>query len=184
MADIHYHIQFHSPWHCGSGLSAGADLDALVVKDKEGLPFIPGKTIKGLLREAVEDYVGFSGECDEATVMQCFGRMGADRPDDMRTGEAFFTNAQLEPKERESIIAYHLQKFLYRAKASTKIDEDGITDDHTLRRIEVVVPCTLEGDIIGVDEKMVPIISKAMGLVKRMGLNRNRGLGRCTFTTK
>ena len=36
--DLHYQIQFHTDWHCGSGLAAGADLDALVVKDKEDLP--------------------------------------------------------------------------------------------------------------------------------------------------
>ena len=30
----HYSIEFHSYWHCGSGLSAGADVDSLPVKDK------------------------------------------------------------------------------------------------------------------------------------------------------
>lgn len=43
MMDIKYSIQFHTDWHCGSGLAAGADVDALVVKDKDGLPFVPGK---------------------------------------------------------------------------------------------------------------------------------------------
>ena len=52
---IKYKIEFHTDWHCGSGLAAGADVDALVVKDKNGMPFIPGKTIKGLVREAVEE---------------------------------------------------------------------------------------------------------------------------------
>ena len=53
--DITYNIDFFSEWHCGSGLSGGATTDALLIKDKHNLPFIPGKTIKGLLREAVED---------------------------------------------------------------------------------------------------------------------------------
>ncbi len=34
---INYTITFYSPWHCGSGLSAGADVDALVVKDENGI---------------------------------------------------------------------------------------------------------------------------------------------------
>ena len=50
MQTLTYQIQFHSYWHCGSGLAAGAGVDALVVKDANGLPFVPGKTIKGLLR--------------------------------------------------------------------------------------------------------------------------------------
>lgn len=61
--DIHYSIKFHTDWHCGSGLAAGADVDALVVKDKNRLPFIPGKTIKGLVREAMCDIIGFRQGC-------------------------------------------------------------------------------------------------------------------------
>jgi len=57
--NIHYKIEFFTDWHCGSGLSSGADLDLLVIKDKDKLPFIPGKTIKGLVREAVEEIHGF-----------------------------------------------------------------------------------------------------------------------------
>ena len=52
MSTIKYEIEFFSNWHCGSGLAAGADVDALVIKDQEGLPYIPGRTLKGLLREA------------------------------------------------------------------------------------------------------------------------------------
>ncbi|MDE6805090.1 MAG: hypothetical protein K2J29_10705, partial [Muribaculaceae bacterium] len=57
--DIRYRIEFFSDWHCGSGLSAGADVDALVIKDDCGLPFVPGKTVKGLVREAMEDILTF-----------------------------------------------------------------------------------------------------------------------------
>ncbi len=49
MKDLTIKIEFFSPWHCGSGPSAGADADSLVIKDINGLPFIPGKTIKGLI---------------------------------------------------------------------------------------------------------------------------------------
>ncbi len=54
MKTIHYQIQFFSYWHVGSGLSGGAYADLLVNKTKENLPFIPGRTLKGLLREAGE----------------------------------------------------------------------------------------------------------------------------------
>lgn len=52
--NIHYKITFHTYWHCGSGLASGADADLLVIKDKDGLPYVPGKTIKGLIKEAVD----------------------------------------------------------------------------------------------------------------------------------
>ena len=33
MKNLKYSIQFYTNWHCGSGQAAGADVDALVVKD-------------------------------------------------------------------------------------------------------------------------------------------------------
>ena len=51
---IRYTIEFYSDWHCGSGLASGAEADAVVIKDRDGLPYVPGKTIKGLVREAFE----------------------------------------------------------------------------------------------------------------------------------
>jgi CRISPR/Cas system CSM-associated protein Csm3 (group 7 of RAMP superfamily) len=181
MADIRYKIIFHSPWHCGSGLSAGADLDALVVKDKDELPYIPGKTLKGLIREAVEDYVSFAALDKEKDIEKAFGHKVADEVDDIVRGEAFFTNGELAKDERDVIVKMKLQNHLYNAKSSTRIDKDGIADDHSLRRIETVVPCTLYAEIHDIDSHFAVIVAKAMGLIKRIGVNRNRGLGRCTF---
>lgn len=75
---IDYHIEFFSQWHCGSGLSAGADIDLLVIKDKEGMPFIPGKTLKGLIREAVENLIHYQGQSKDS-VEQVFGKEGECR---------------------------------------------------------------------------------------------------------
>lgn len=181
MADIKYKIIFHSPWHCGSGLSAGADLDALVIKDKNGLPYIPGKTLKGLIREAVEDYVTFTGLSKEKEIEKAFGHKVANAADDIVRGDAFFTNGELSAEEKDAIVKMKLQKHLYKAKSSTRIDENGIADDHSLRRVETVVPCTLYAEIHDIGPDFAEIIGKAMGLIKRIGVNRNRGLGRCTF---
>ena len=49
MNELNYKIEFFSEWHCGSGLSAGADIDALAIKDSDGLPYIPGKTLRLLM---------------------------------------------------------------------------------------------------------------------------------------
>lgn len=182
MSDIHYKIEFHSLWHCGSGLSAGADIDTLVIKDKNGLPFIPGKTLKGIIREAVEDYVSFTKTCSETEVERAFGQSSADNSLNIIKGEAFFSNATLDEDEQKIIISQNLEKQLYDTIASTAIDEKGIAEDHSLRRKQVVIPCTLYATIQFVDESLVPIISQALGLVKRMGVNRNRGLGRCTLS--
>jgi len=181
MKRIEYDITFYSAWHCGSGLSAGADLDTLVIKDKDGLPFIPGKTMKGLIREAVEDYSGFRKDCDDAAIERLFGK-GADK--DHVMGTAFFTNAQLSDEERNAIVSEHLQPLLYNKVTTTAIGEDGIAKDHSLRSMEAVVPCCLHGEIYDVDEQLASTVVESLGLIKRMGVKRNRGLGRCDIKAK
>lgn len=177
--DIKYKIEFFSNWHCGSGLAAGADVDALVVKDTNGLPFVPGKTIKGLLREAADEL-----NSDKALLNKIFGKSGEDglsESKSKRIGDSFFGNAILP--EGLSIISSNLTPHLYQTFSSTRIDENtGIAKDNTLRKIETVVPCTLEGDIINVPEGEVKLLEEAMKCIKRMGTGRNRGYGRCKIS--
>lgn len=187
--DISYQVTMFTDWHCGSGLAAGADVDALVVKDSNGIPYIPGKTIKGLLREAIEDIMAFTSEYDDkrSLIKQTFGFFdgktdGDDGRADMIRGTAHFSNAQLSEAERNAIAENHLQVHLLRTVASTALDSNGLARKGSLRRMEVGVPCTLEGKITGVPEKLKDLFEKAMCYVKRLGQNRNRGLGRCKFS--
>jgi len=174
---IKYQIEFFSQWHCGSGLSAGADVDALVVKDADGMPFIPGKTIKGLLKEALEDYAFLAKK--NIDTKKCFGEETATK------GTAFFSNATLSEEEHDGIVNAKAQQYLYNKVSQTAIDDEtGTAKQHSLRRIETVVPCTLQGTISDVPEDIKEHLIKAFGMVKRLGQNRTRGLGRCRITLK
>src|SRR5450759_1702956 len=74
MADINYTITFFSDWLCGSGLSGGSESDAQVKKTKDGLPYVPGKTVKGLLKDAARDL--FEEDPDYNDFIEtCFGIM-------------------------------------------------------------------------------------------------------------
>ncbi len=187
--EIHYQIQFHTDWHCGSGLAAGADLDALVVKDKDGLPFIPGKTIKGLVREAVEDMRSIQGKDSDDDFANGFGYFEKDKERDKGKVDAkkdpmFFTNAELPEEERNAIVANNAARFLFRSVSNTAIDKNGIAKKHSLRKMQVVVPCTLEGKILHIPDGLKSDIKDALKYIKRLGQNRNRGMGRCTFIVK
>ena len=160
---MRYKIKFYTYWHCGSGLSAGSSNDAMVVRDGKGLPFVPGRTIKGHLREMAELLD------DNNFIQTCFGEAD-DKPSD-----CFFTDAvcyaDLEPSST---------KYLFDSIASTKIDEEsGVAKDDTLRSIEVVVPMTLYGSVENLPEEFIAPMQKVMRMVKRIGTQRNRGLGRC-----
>lgn len=155
---LKYTLKFFDYWHLSSGLSAGAKLDSSVVKDKQDMPYAPGKTIKGLVREMAEEFM------DIETLHQ-----------------AYFSNAVMESNAHKQISSNKLQNNLYDIIASTKIDKNGIAVDNSLREIEVVIPISLYGEIRDIPDKFEKNIIKALKLIKRMGLNRNRGLGRCEF---
>jgi len=175
---IKYKILFLSDWHCGSGLSAGADLDILVIKDGDQLPFVPGKTMKGLIRESVEEIQSFAGT--EFDLIKIFGSK-CNSEGISEQGVCFFTNADLEEETRTTIIDKNLQSFMYRSISQTSINDEGTAEKNSLRKMEVVVPCELRGEILNVPEESVEIMKNGLKFIKRLGQNRNRGLGRCVI---
>jgi len=201
MIDISYKIEFFDNWHTGSGLSAGADLDDLVIKDTDKLPFVPGKTIKGLVRQALEDILAFKGDVDDKKmkIEETFGLLKEEPVlkdvanksdvDEIETeinrlvrGTVFFTNATISDELSNKIKNSDLQKYLYSRLASTAIGEDGIAKEHSLRQMEVTIPCVLYGKIYGIDSHLKENMIDALSFIKRLGVNRNRGLGRCQFS--
>lgn len=169
-----YKIEFFSNWHCGSGLAAGADVDALVVKDRDGLPYVPGRTIKGLLREAAT-LLGYK----ENDIIKVFGKSGER---DNQAGQASFRNATIGNKEREEIQKCQTAPYLYQTFAATAIDDFGIAKDNSLRKIETVIPCVVYGTIDDLSADNEEMIKQAMKYVKRMGTGRTRGYGRCCLS--
>ena len=176
---IKYTIEMHNYWHCGSGLAAGADVDALVIKDRNGLPYIPGKTVKGLVREAADLLCQMQAKTPQG-YNETFGYF--DNKDEKMKAEAYFGNATLSDAEVKQITDNRLQRFMYTSIANTAINTDTETaEEHSLRRMEVALPCTLHGEILDVPEAMADVLLKALGLIKNLGVDRNRGLGRCTW---
>lgn len=194
--DISYIIKFYSNWHCGSGLAAGADVDALVVKDRNGLPYVPGKTIKGLVREALQDIYDLQGKNTSVlTTMLGYetdNSEDSDNPEqthncsiEMQQGVSFFTNAELCKSEADAIIAANASKFLYNPVASTAVDPvTGIAKSHSLRRMQATVPCELHGSIYDVPKDLIEDTKNALRYIKRIGQSRNRGYGRCDIIIK
>ena len=184
MATIKVTVRFLDYWHLSSGLSGGAQLDSSVVKDRDNLPYIPAKTLKGLSREMAM----ILKDC--SFVNRCFGG-SSDEKDDCydkeaknRQGDCTFLNLEIPSEIATEITKNHLSSNLYDVIAATKIDENGVAQDNSLREIEVVVPLTLEGSIENVAPQDVEQMQKVLKMITRMGLNRNRGLGRCEIKTE
>lgn len=171
---IHYTIRFYSLWHCGSGTSAGADIDALVIKDKNGMPFVPGKTLKGLIREAAETMLQLQHKDEALSALSAvFGEEGG------RMGCVHFSDAKMDRREYDAIVANEAQEHLYTKLTTTSINADGVAKDHSLHSVEAVVPVTLHAEMTCVPAKWAEAVSRSLGMIKVIGTKRNRGLGRC-----
>lgn len=188
MKTINYQIDFFSYWHASSGLAGSTYADLLVNKTGEELPYIPGRTLKGLLREAAETIHGFDpGMVNQTFILDVFGQAPdqTDIDEERPTTEAqcFFTNAFLSDYLQKSIRKKQVP-FLYAVLASTKINEQGLAADGSLRQLEVTVPLTLLASVEqfpdkeGYEQQLIYCFQ----WIKRMGLNRSRGLGRCQFS--
>lgn len=178
---INYTIQFYTDWHAGSGLSAGAEADAVVIKDSNGFPYIPGKTLKGLFVDAFQDFLlleleGFSKDTQKALFGDFDEQTGVTSP-----GSLFFSNASLPQDEKEAIGADHAE-FLYRTIASTAIDSaTGVAKNTSLRTTEVCIPLELEAYIQGAEESEKKLLAQLASYIRSIGASRNRGLGRCSI---
>ncbi len=192
--ELTYKIIFLSDWHCGSGLSGGAEADATVIKDDRNLPYIAGKTIKGLLKEALEEIYEVKLNIKEKEKVCIDERICIDellgyeirdkktlKVIETKSGIAFFSNATLSEAEQKDITPA-LSDFLYRNIASTQIKANGTAKENSLRVMEVCIPITLEGKITGIaSQEQKDLLTKALKWVRHLGVNRNRGLGRCKF---
>ena len=176
-------VELFSEWQCGSGLAGGADVDVLAIKDKDGFPFIPGKTLKGLLADAATQLALFDTEHNEAwehfkTV--CFGKQNEGKDKSTESGCMFVSNAVLSQPTKDGIAKN--VGFLFRKRSGTAIDDNGQATEHTLRRIEVAVPMTLYATIDGCPEEFREHLVKCLKWVKLLGTQRNRGMGRCRMS--
>ncbi len=195
-------------WHPGTGRGDGVGADAVVLRDPAGLPYLPGRTVKGLLREAVHLGVaaGLTG-LDASVEERLFGTALADKGGDERVRKLeearFRTHAGCLRFNDAVLGATRTEAAAWRAwaatddgkvkvrelvstLASTAIDPaSGTVREQTLRTIEVAAPVTLWAPISVEGDAPVPWTSlrdAAALFLRAVGSHRTRGLGRCAVT--
>src|ERR1019366_4217465 len=113
---IDYTLEFSSPFHCGTGVRRGL-IDRSVMRDGGGYLYVPGTTIKGVVRELCEQLARFYEDSDEklrkriasphdkaialsdlgskpTLVTRIFGSQ-------IRSGHLFFNDAQQTPADKD-----------------------------------------------------------------------------------
>ena len=196
-------VEFASFWHVGTGKGAGAGADACLARCELGLPYVPGRHLKGLLRHSLrfveeQGLLADAGNIDMTFTDLLFGRASGDPSTDAKQEQAGayrtvpgllqFGSACLPlawrdyartEKGRNECAA------LVGTVQSTALGDDGVVKAMTLRSIEVAVPVTLFSRVsssreLSNDERRALDLA-AMG-VRAVGGNRTRGLGRADVT--
>ncbi len=200
-------IDIQSFWHPGTGQGLGSHLDAVTHRGADKLPALPGKTVKGLLRDAVNRWELFGGyehkpyaESQTPLVERLFGsppvrkvslsKDAEEVNDHTQGGLLRFDPACLDPVDRGILTDKPcLINGLYFSHFSTAIDYgSGTAEKNSLRGIEVVVPLRLYAGIEWFGEEdvlansWIEALAEALPLVRAVGAHRSRGFGRATLT--
>lgn len=190
-------IDIQSRWHVGSGFGDGPGADALVVRTQERLPYLPGKTLKGLLRDGsrlAEDL----GHLEAGTTDRLFGAAETKQTDASTHGmERFNTKrgalhfgsgvlghdeaVQSQWKQWAKENPKDLEVLFHTIHATAIDKKTGVALDQTLRSFEFVVPMKLYADIEGPADDLEHL-KLCLPLVRELGVRRYRGFGRCAIT--
>ncbi|MBL8347518.1 MAG: hypothetical protein JNN03_18935 [Rubrivivax sp.] len=172
-------VQIFDLWHAGSGRGGDRDLDRLVVRDDDGLPYLPGKHLKGLMRRAVVCLETW-GHAKAGLAEVLFGR-----PEPQGQGRIDVRDAVLSAQE----AAWFLQQpgavaELFVRRANVRMNARGVAEPRGLRSIELVVPMTLHAPVVSCDHdgESWRTLKEATGLVRAVGALRHRGLGRARLS--
>ncbi len=200
-------VQFTSDWHVGTGAGRSGDVDRLIARetvrvddsDPVEVPFLPAKTLTGILRDAAERLAfGLDVGTDKGPwsdyVRWIFGEAGQPAALSVRPGHLSDALVVALSEDRTALQG------LTTTRASTAIDPvTGTAVEHTLRNIEVGRPGTVFDAVWHLDDARAPTVTvegekravdaahflaTAAALVDGIGAKRRRGLGRCSLRVR
>jgi len=178
-----------SDWHIGSGAGLPGDIDAAVNVDRDGLPFLDGKTLHDMWRDACETAVSALDPAWAAWVEWLFG----SQPDAEKTtaaptaGHVFVGTARLEPALTHKLVTRpQLIDGLFGTRAAVAIDElTGTAKEGALRVTQMVRSgLNLHAEVGWEGDEPLPVEAQAVllagaFLLRRIGGKRRRGAGEC-----
>lgn len=189
--DYELKIETISPMCLGSG-KADINVDMDIVHDQYGLPYFPGKRLRGLLYESAVEVVEMANLCQvpfirKQTVDELFSHVEADVEltvpnmylegySEMKQEWQYLEHKYPDIIRPESVLAAYSS-----IRFQTAIDEDGITKDTSLRNIRVMhAGITFTGtlELCNAQPEHEQALALAVRNLRRAGINRNRGFGK------
>lgn len=189
-------IHFTSDWHIGTGRGIPGSVDRQVLLDQDGLPYVPGKTLVGVLRDGAEMVARALDSSDEGpwskVLRGLFGGQTAahkqfwtrtSSPARLSVGSAFLRPALRERLAQDDALKRALRFLQPGVKISIKTGR--AEEDHLFLTERVRKGATLEATLGPMDPNdplkpcEIALLVAAATAVERLGGKRRRGSGRC-----
>ncbi len=190
-------IKLRSDMCAGNGESSGNSIDRDICMDDTGLPLIPGKRLRGCMRQAAEKLNRLDNSClSEEAITDLFGDEYG-REGSLKVANAYPVGYEemrswLKKQKKTGIRFYNsdiISLFCY-TRGQTRLEE-GVKVDNTLRFTRVLshydplpnsgcdelvfrAKITYEGDS---KEEVKEQLNKICAATRNIGSSRNRGLG-------
>lgn len=198
-------LTMESDWHVGSGMGRPGNIDRLIARDADDLPFVPAKTLRGIWRDACERLALGLDEAQTGAwsklVNHLFGSqpaLGDKDPTERHSDPAEvplesaiqIRSATLPTSLREKLTGdknRRLRQFLTFVKPGVKIDRRSGSAQTDMLRFEEVArkgtvleaECQLHLKDAATREMASALLLASTKLVERLGGKRRRGSGRC-----
>lgn len=211
MSHARLNLEFRNYWHAGSGKGAGHHVDALCERDHAGLPTLPGRQLKGLLRNAVHRAESWGWLTDlglpegplNSHEELLFGSHSHSESRDATVPGLLQIDSAYLPESEWQYLAEPTQalmrKELFGELFSTAINESGSAQRFSLRGLEVCIPLTLHASLqLNITAQQEEIRAQqqdylhagvglraleiALPLLDNLGAHRTRGLGEAVVT--
>lgn len=204
-------LEFRNYWHAGSGKGEGHHVDALCERGHDGLPVLPGRQLKGLLRNAVHRAEAWGWLADIPCPAGPLGtheellfgsRSQSESRDATQPGLLQIGSGHLPESERQYLAdpaQVELRNQLFEELFSTAINEQGTAQRYSLRGLEVCIPLTLhvslQLNVTAQQDELrsqqqnylqaghgLRVLETALPLLDNLGAHRTRGLGEAIVT--
>lgn len=191
-------IKTESPLCLNSG-KGDVNVDTDIVHDELGLPYFPGKRLRGLLYESAVEVVEMAELCrtpfiERKTVEELFHKR-ADSEAEMIVPNFYLEGYRdmakewkyLQAKNSELIRPESVLQTYTSIRFQTALNADGTAKETSLRNIRVLDSGLVfvgKIQLNGTESQHHQALALAVSNLRRAGMNRNRGFGRLTCTMK
>ena len=199
MCTRYLRLTFDSDWHVGSGAGIPGSVDRQVLRDEEGFPYVPGKTLTGILRDTAEWIADVRDTSEEGNKWKnvLIGLFG-EQPESHGGTQGGFASgaavgigsATLSRDLRNYIQGLRnasgpdLRAALFTVRPGVKIDRgtgravaDHLFSTERVRGCTLYAPVKYLRGLLSEDEEK--LLEDAVRAVRRLGGKRRRGGGRC-----